>query len=140
MAVYVATDHKITVNGTNLSSALQSVSIDVSADEVETTAFGSGFRTRLPGLKTGSVTLNFFQDFAASSVDSTLWGLFNSTGTATYATVVVLPTSSAVGAGNPAYTAVCVVTQYQPYSASVGDIATLSVTWPTTGTVTRATA
>ena len=140
MAVYVATDHKITINGTNLSTSLQSVSIDVSADEIETTAFGSGFRTRLPGLKSGSVTLNFFQDFAASSVDATLWSLFNASGTATYATVVVLPTSSAVGAGNPAYTAVCVVTQYQPYSASVGDIATLSVTWPTTGTVTRATA
>jgi len=140
MAVYVATDHKITINGTNLSASLQSVSIDVSADEVETTAFGSGYRTRLPGLKSGSVTLNFFQDFAASSIDSTLWTLFNASGTATYATVVVLPTSSAVGSANPAYTAVCVVTQYQPYSASVGDIATLSVTWPTTGTVTRAVA
>jgi len=140
MAVYVATDHKITINGTNLSGSLQSVSIDVSADEVETTAFGSGFRTRLPGLKSGSVTLNFFQDFAATSVDTTLWGLFNASGTATYATVVVLPTSSAVSATNPSYTAVCVVTQYQPYSASVGDIATLSVTWPTTGTVTRGTA
>jgi hypothetical protein len=32
------------------------------------------------------------------------------------------------------------VSQYQPFSASVGDIATLSVTWPTSGTVTRATA
>jgi len=140
MALYVATDHKITINSTNLSASLQSVSLDVSADEIETTAFGSGWRTRLPGLKSGSVTLNFFQDFAASAVDSTLWGLFNASGTATYATVVVLPTSSAVGATNPAFTAVCLVSQYQPFSASVGDIATLSVTWPTTGTVSRATA
>jgi hypothetical protein len=91
-------------------------------------------------LKSGSVTLNFFQDFAASSVDSSISTLFNAVGTATYATVVVVPTTSAVSATNPSWTAVCLVSQYQPFSASVGDIATLSVTWPTTGTVSRATA
>jgi len=140
VAVYAATDHKITVNGTNLSGVLQSVSLDLSADEIETTSFGRGWRTRIPGLKSGSVTLNFFQDFGSASTDDKLSTLFNSSGTAAYATVVVLPTSSAVGATNPAWTAVCLVSQYQPFSASVGDIATLSVTWPTSGTVTRATA
>lgn len=138
MAVYAATDHKITLNGTNLSNVLQSVSLDLSADEIETTAFGSGWRTRIQGLKSGSVTLNFFQDFGASSVDSTISGLFNNA--TPYGTVVVTPTSSAVSATNPAWTAICLVSQYQPFSASVGDIATLSVTWPTSGTVTRATA
>jgi len=137
MAVYVATDHKITVNGTAFSNVLQSVSLDLSLDEIETTAFGSGYRTRVAGLKSGSVTLNFFQDFAASSVDAILQPLFAG---GSYATVVITPTSSAVSATNPSYTAVCLVSQYQPFSASVGDIATLSVTWPTSGTVSRATA
>jgi predicted secreted protein len=137
MAVYAATDHKITLNGTNLSNVLQSVSLDISSDEIETTAFGGGWRTRIQGLKSGSVTLNFFQDFGAASVDATITPLFNA---GSYATVVVTPTSSAVSATNPAWTAVCLVSQYQPFSASVGDIATLSVTWPTSGTVSRATA
>ena len=137
MALYAATDHKITINGTAFSSSLQSVSIDLSADELETTAFGGGWRTRIAGLKTGSVTLNFFQDFGASAVDATLQPLFNA---GSNATVVVTPTSTTTSATNPAYTAICVVSQYQPYQASVGDIATFSVTWPTTGTVTRATA
>ena len=137
MAVYAATDHKITVNGTNLSSVLQSASLDLSSDELETTAFGVGFRTRVAGLKSGSVTLNFFQDFGAAMVDATLHPLFNA---GSLATVVISPTSSAVSATNPSYTAVCLVSQYQPFSASVGDIATLSVTWMTSGTVTRATA
>lgn len=137
MAIYAATDHKITVNGTNLSNVLSSVSLDLSSDELETTVFGTGWRTRVAGLKSGSVTLNFFQDFGAAAVDATLFPLFNN---GSYATVVVTPTSSAVSATNPAYTAVCLVSQYQPYSASVGDIATLSVTWQTSGTVTRATA
>jgi hypothetical protein len=74
------------------------------------------------------------QDFGASSVDATLYPLFGSN-----ATVVIKPTSSAIGTTNPAYTAVCLVTQYSPFASSVGDIATLSVTWPTSGTVTRGT-
>jgi predicted secreted protein len=137
VAVYAATDHKITLNGTNLSSVLQSVSLDLSADEIETTAFGSGWRSRIAGLKSGSVTLNFFQDFGATSVDATIAPLFTA---GSFGTVVVTPTSSATSATNPAWTAVCLVSQYQPFSASVGDIATLSVTWQTSGTVSRATA
>ena len=137
MPVYVATDHKITVNGTAFSNVLQSVSLDLSLDEVETTAFGGGWRTRVAGLRSGSVTLNFYQDFGAGAVDAVLAPLFTA---GSYATVVVNPTSSATSATNPAWTAVCLVSQYQPFSASVGDIATLSVTWPTSGTVTRATA
>jgi hypothetical protein len=137
MPVYVATDHKITVNGTAFANVLQSVSLDLSLDEVETTAFGGLWRTRVAGLRSGSVTLNFYQDFAAGAVDAVLAPLFTA---GSYATVVVNPTSSATSATNPAWTAICLVSQYQPFSSSVGDIATLSVTWPTSGTVTRATA
>lgn len=135
MAKYAAVDHSITINGTAFSTALQSVELMVEAAELETTAFGGTFRERIAGLKTGSVTLNFFQDFAAGAVDATLFPLLGSN-----ATVVVKPTSGTVSATNPAFTAVCLVVQYSPFSSSVGDIATTSVTWPTTGTVTRATA
>lgn len=135
MAKFVATDHKITINGTNFSNSLQSVNLTISADEVDTTSFGGEWKSVTGGLKSGSLQLNFFQDFGASSVDTTLWPLLN-----TLATVVITPTSSSVSATNPAYTAVCLVSQYQPFQSTVGDIATLSVTWPTSGTVTRATA
>ena len=50
MAVYAATDHKITVNGTNLSNVLQSATLDLSSDELETTAFGGGWRRTGQGL------------------------------------------------------------------------------------------
>lgn len=135
MAKFAATDYAITINGTSFASNLNSVELALSTDELETTAFGGEWRTRIAGLKSGSVTLNFMQDFGASSVDATLYPLFGSN-----ATVVIKPTSSAIGTTNPAYTAVCLVSQYSPFASSVGDIATLSVTWPTTGTVTRATA
>ena len=134
MAKFAATDYKVTINGTNLSTNLNSVELALESDDLETTAFGTTFRERIGGLKSGSLTLQFMQDFAASSVDATLFPLYN-----TLATVVITPTSSSVSATNPSYTAVALVNSYSPFASSVGDIATFSITLPTSGTVTRAT-
>lgn len=137
MAVFVATDYKVTVNGTNFSDHLAAVTLDISTDEVETTAFGATYRTRVGGLKDASLQLDFHQDFGSSSVDATLFPLLG-----TNATVVIVPTSGSVSATNPSYTGTFLVSSYQPVASSVGDLATLSVTWPVAGTagITRATA
>jgi len=135
MAKFAATDYFVSINGTDFSTSLNSVELAEEADNLETTAFGSTWRTRIGGLKQASLTLNFMQDFAASSVDATLNPLLGS-----IATVVIKPTSGTVTATNPSYTMTALVTQYSPFASSVGDIATLSVTWPVSGSVTRATA
>ena len=134
MAKFAATDYKITVAGTDFSTNLNSVELALEADDVETTAFGQSFRTRIGGLKSGTVTLNFMQDFGSGSVDAVLNPLLGS-----IATVIIQSASGTVTSTQPKYTAECLVTQYSPFASSVGDIATLSVTWPTTGTVTRGT-
>ena len=133
MAKFAATDYVVTINGTDFSTSLNSVELSQEADDLETTAFGSSWRTRIGGLKQASLTLNFMQDFAAGSVDATLNPLLGS-----IATVVIKPTSSSVGTTNPSYTMTCLVTQYSPFASSVGDVATLSVTWPVSGSVVRA--
>jgi hypothetical protein len=136
MAIFVATDFSVSINGsTALASYLTQVELKATANDVTTTAFGSPWVTRVAGLREGSLTLQFNQDYAASTVDATLWPLLGSN-----ATVVIRPTSSAVGTSNPAYTAVCVVNDLTPVSGNIGDLATFSVTWPTTGAISRATA
>jgi hypothetical protein len=136
MAIFVATDFSVSINGsTALAGYLTQVELKTSANDVTTTAFGSSWVTRVAGLKEGSLTLQFNQDYAASTVDATLWPLLG-----TQATVVIRPTSSAVGTSNPAYTAICSVIDLTPVSGQIGDLSTFSVTWPTTGTVSRATA
>jgi len=136
MAIFVATDFSVSINGsTALASYLTQVELKTSANDITTTSFGSSWVTRVAGLKEGSLTLQFNQDYAASAVDATLWPLLGSN-----ATVVIKPTSTAVSATNPAYTAVCVVNDLTPVGGQIGDLATFSVTWPTTGTVSRATA
>ncbi len=135
MAKFYAQDYKITVGTANLSTSLASVTLDITADEVETTAFGSSYRTRIGGLKDASVSLDFHQDFGAGAVDALLFPLLGST-----VAVKIVPTSGTITASNPEYSMDCLVTQYQPFAGAVGDLATLSVTWPVSGAVTRATA
>jgi hypothetical protein len=135
MAKFYAQDYKVTVGTTVLSDSIASVTLDITSDEVETTAFGSTYRTRIGGLKDASVSLDFHQDFGAGSVDALLFPLMGST-----VAVKIAPTSGTVTATNPEYRFTALVTQYQPFAGAVGDLATLSVTWPVSGEVVRGTA
>ena len=135
MSKFIATDYKVEINGTNFSTSLASVELPIEVEEQDTTAFGAEFRTRIAGLKTGSITLEFHQDFGAAAIDSVLYPLLG-----TNATVTVSPTSATVSATNPTFSGEFLVTQYSPFSSTIGDLATLSVTWPLNGALTRATA
>jgi hypothetical protein len=133
VAKFVATDVKVTINGTDLSDHIAQVSLEQTSDEIETTAFGTEWRQRIGGgLKDASISIDFHQDFGAGSVDARLSPLFGS-----IATVVVVPTSGSVSSTNPSFTGTFSVVQYSPVASSVGDLATLSVSWPSAGTVTR---
>ena len=135
MAKFYAQDYKVTIGTTVLSTSIASVTLDITTDEVETTAFGSTYRTRIGGLKDASVSLDFHQDFGAGSIDALLFPLMGST-----VAVKIAPTSGTVTATNPEYRFDALVTQYQPFAGAVGDLATLSVSWPVSGEVVRGTA
>ncbi len=134
MSKFITTDYTVTIDSTDFSASLNSVTLDVSVEEQETTSFGNTSRTRIGGLRDGSVSLDFHQDFGADSVDATLWPLLGQT-----VTITVAPTSGAESATNPTYTFDALVTQYQPFANAVGELATLSVSWPVTGDVVRST-
>jgi hypothetical protein len=132
---FVATDFAISINSTPLSGNIAAATINTTAAEVEITAFGNTHVQRTAGLKDASVSLDFHQDFGAGGVHTTIEPLLGS-----YATVTIVPTSGSVSATNPSVTAVCLVTEYNPIEASIGDLATFSVTWPLgTGVVSYAT-
>jgi hypothetical protein len=135
VAKFVATDYNITINASDFSSSLAAVTLDITAEEQETTAFGSEWRQRISGLKDASVTLDFHQDFASGSVDETLWSNLGGT-----VAMVIIPNGTVVSGSNPSYTFNALVTQTQPVASSVGDLATMSVTWPVDGEITRGTA
>ncbi len=134
----VLTDVSVTVNAINLSEFITSVTLTTSVDVVETTGMSSvGAKTRLPGLKDNSVTLEFNQDFATSAPEITI----NAIGASLVGTsvpVVIKPTSGAVSATNPSYTFTAVCSEWQPVQGGVGELSTISATWPISGAITKA--
>jgi hypothetical protein len=137
MARIVLTDAKVTINGVNLSDHIASITLNESADVVETTAFSNTAKTRVAGLRDNSVTLEFHQDFASSSVEATINGSTSLVGTVT--AIVVQPTSGSVSATNPSYSFSALVSEWTSLNGSVGELSTASVTWPISGAITKAT-
>jgi hypothetical protein len=136
LAKFVATDFAISINGTPLSGNIAAATISTTAAEVEITAFGNTHVQRTSGLKDAEVSLDFHQDYAAGAVHEIIEPLLGS-----YATVTIVPTSGSVTAINPSVTLTAIVTEYNPIEASIGDLATFSVSWPLgTGVVSYATA
>lgn len=127
---------KVTVGGTDLSDHVTSVTLEDSADEVEVTGFGAGYREYLPGLKTAQITCSFLNDHAASSVAAILQPIYDAAGTTA---VKVWPTSS----GTIVYTLSPASIYQKPlWGGAIGDAATVDVTFSNAGTagITRGTA
>lgn len=136
MASFTLTDAVVVINSVDLSDFATSVSLSIDVDEQEDTAFGDTYRSRIGGLKDFTLDIDWNQDFAASAVDQTLFPLLG-----TVVTFSVKPTSAATSATNPQYSGSVLITEYSPLDGSVGDLATLSTSWPgALGTgITRAT-
>ena len=135
MAKFAATDFDITIGGTDFSDSLAAVTLDISREQLEITAFGDSARRYIGGLQDSSVTLSFHQDFASGSVDETIFSNLGGT-----VAIVIKPTSSAVSSSNPSYTFNALVVQSVPFSSNVGDLATQDLTFPVDGAITRGTA
>jgi hypothetical protein len=133
MARIVLTDVKCTINSVNLSDHIASVTLSISDDVVETTSFGTTARTRIGGLEDATVAIEFQQDYATSSVEATIYPLLG-----TVTTIVVSPTST-VSPSSPSYSFSALVSEWQPLSGAIGELASASVTWPISGAITKAT-
>jgi hypothetical protein len=119
------TDH---VRAVNLS--------DKVAMQDMTTMGDGGFFTQKPGLLSADITIDFNQDFAASSVD-VVFGAAVLAKTLVY--LDVKPTSSARSATNPSRVYACYVMDYQPTAGEVGTRAGVTVGFAVTGTFARLT-
>ena len=135
MAVQVLKDCTISVNGVQLESLANSVTLNYEIEQVEVTSFdGSGARKYGAGLVNMSCEIAFMQDFAASKTEATIFPLVGTT-----TTVVIKPTSGAVSATNPSYTITGgYLGAHTPVAGGVGEVAMTTVTL-TGGTFAKAT-
>jgi hypothetical protein len=135
MAKLVLTNANVSIASVDVSQYVASVELSTTAADIETTSFGSdGNVTRTGGLKDASISLDFHQDYPA--LEALVYPLVGAT-----ATVVVRPNGTGTASSaNPSYTAVVLVTEWNPVAGAVGELATASVSWPVTGGITKAVA
>jgi hypothetical protein len=134
MAKLVLTNANITIGGTDVSANVASVQIETSVDEVETTAFGPGNgKTRVGGLLDTTISLSMHNDYSA--IEGLVYPLIGST-----TTIVVKPNGTAVSTANPSYSMTALVTGWSPVNGAVGELASVDISWPVSGTVTKAVA
>ena len=130
----VLTNAYVLFGSTDLSDHISSVSLSSTFDIVETTAFGQTAKTRVAGLADNSVTLEFHQDYATSSVEKTIYPTLG-----TAVTIAVKPVNGATTTINPQYSFSTVVSEWTPLNGAVGELATASVSWPISGAITKTT-
>ena len=134
MAIYMNETVTVTVNSVDLTDHITSIDFTESVSEIETTSMGSANVTRIGGLKDGSVSISWHQDFASSEVYATLNPLLGSV-----TTVLVKPTSAAVSATNPSKSVSALVSELPFISGDVGSLSTFDTNWNFSGVVTTAT-
>lgn len=132
MAVFALTSVTVTLNSEALASITKSATLALDAAQLDTTDMGSGgWVEMIGGLKSGTLQLELMDDAADDAVDEDLFGLLG-----TVVAFTIKPTSAAVGTGNAEYSGNVLVTSTQ-LGGGVGDLATKSLSFPTTGAVTR---
>ncbi len=137
MPKFIATGTKVTLNGNDFSSSCARAELVINAAEVTTTDFGSnGWTEVIGGLKSGQVSLDFHSDYGAGAVSRIFQPLVGTIGTV----VLIAANGTAASQTTPAYTATVLINSFTPVSGAVGDLSTFSVTFPTTGEVSYATA
>jgi hypothetical protein len=126
----------VSIAGNDLSSYASKAELATEVEEKDITTYASlGWKELLGGLRSGTLGLEFKQDFAATKLDSIMWPLFG-----TVVAFEVRADQGVVGVNNPKWTGSILIKAWNPVTGSVGDNATVSVSYPTSGVVTRATA
>ena len=135
MAIIYQGDAEILIGASNISLNCNNVTIEVGYETGDATVMGDTGRKMVSTLQSVSVSATVFLEYGASAVEALIYAEVGEGDT----TIVVTPSSAAVGVGNPSYTVSnCMISSFSPISTTVGDISTFTLS-ATAGTWVRAT-
>jgi hypothetical protein len=135
MAKQVLTNVAVTFGtaNTDISGYVTSITLSTTAAEVATSAMGSSAMTRIQGMIDSSVTIELQQDYP--TIEKLFWDAFTA-GTAVPMTVKPNGTAAA-SSTNPSYAFSALPTSWTPVNGAIGDLATVSITYPISGAITK---
>lgn len=131
---FVLLDAFVSVNGVDLSTDVRSVTINYSAELQDSTSMQEFGRRRLPGLRDGSVDIEFKQNYDAGRVDETLFDLV---GADPFPLLIRHKGADPVSATNPQYEMDALLETYSPIAGTVGELSTTTCTFQTDGLIDR---
>lgn len=134
MAVFLNNKVGLKINAIDLSDHVTSVTLNRAADELEITAMGDTAHKFVKGLESGSLTVSFLNDTAASNVLVTLNSAFGTT----VACKMLQEKGTSVSATNPLYTFDVLVNNLTPINGATGDMSTQDITFTLNSVVTVA--
>lgn len=125
----------LTINSVDLSDHCTAVSLDVTYDDLDVTAFTHSIRQRVPGLGDGQFTATMLQNYAAGETYATIAPLAGST-----TAITLEPDSTASTSGtNPTWQFQVACNSFNYLSASVGAVSTIDLSWPLASQITTVT-
>ena len=135
MAKQVLTNVAVTFGtaSTDISAYVTSITLSTTANEVVTSAMGSSATTRIQGMIDNPVTIELQQDYP--TIEKLFWDAFTA-GTAVPMTVKPNGTAAA-SSTNPSYAFSALPTSWTPVNGAIGDLATVSITYPISGAITK---
>lgn len=126
----------VSIGGNDLSSYSRKAELTVEVEDKEVTTYASlGWKEVIGGLKSGELSLEVLQDVAATKIDSIMWPLLG-----TVVPFVVRLDNAVASASNPQWSGSVLINGWNPIEGSVGDEASVSIGYPTSGAVVRAVA
>lgn len=134
MAKTVLKNAYINIASNDLSAQVKQVGLTYSAAALDSTAMGDNTKKNTGGLFDWPFTLDLYQDWAASGLDSILFPLIG-----TVVTVVINPNGSTTGTSNPKFSGSALLESYEPVSGTVGQMAMTKVSFKPAGDLARAT-
>ena len=133
MAIYLQNNVGVKINSVNISSLVSAVTLTQTFDENEITGMGQSAHIMAKGLESSTLTIDFFNDWAAASVMQTLNSAYGTT--VPVSLIAVAPTVSAT---NPTFAFTILVNNLTPVgSGGVGDEAASSLSFTVNSAVTQ---
>lgn len=135
MAVMLNSTVGVKIATVDISDHVSSATLTQTFDELEISALGDLSHKYTKGLESSTLSLDFFNDFAASQITTLLQTNYGTTVTA----VLIPVKGTAVSATNPLYTVSILINNLTPINGDVASINNSSITFTCNSTVAYAT-
>jgi hypothetical protein len=125
----------VKIGAVDITDHVTSATLTQSADELEITSLGDSARKYVAGLQTGTLDLEFLNDFAAANVCATLQSAIYTTVTAK----LVPGPGTTISATNPLYTVSILINNLTPIAGAAGEMSSSSLSFTCNSTIVQTT-